>query len=257
MLSWQQFQRSKPSDAILNQERQRELEMANKDKQSRYEVLPILLDVSNTLSRLRLSFRGHDESEFSNNCGVFVEVVNLVSRWNNDLASHLSKACDNPKAYPSYVSPSSQNEMISSSADQVRGQIVCDVKLAKYFALCLDTAPDASRHDQLSVIVRYTNRIGQIKEDLLALVRAEDMTAEGLYELVTATLTKFGLDLRNIRGQGYDGCSTMSGCYSGVQTRIRQISEYAYYVHCFAHRLNLVIVDTCSRNVVIRTSLGL
>ena len=62
--------------------------------------------------------------------------------------------------------------------------------------------------------------------------------------------------MENIRGQGYDGCSTMSGCYSGVQARVRDICESAYFVHCYAHRLNLVIVDTCSKNIIIRNFSG-
>ena len=36
----------------------------------------------------------------------------------------------------------------------------------------------------------------------------------------------------------------MSGKLSGVQERIRRKIPQALYVHCFAHRLNLVIVET-------------
>ena len=35
----------------------------------------------------------------------------------------------------------------------------------------------------------------------------------------------------------------MSGRCSGVQTRVRELCPKAIYVHCFAHRLNLIIVD--------------
>src|SRR6218665_3995473 len=37
----------------------------------------------------------------------------------------------------------------------------------------------------------------------------------------------------------------MSGRLSGVQVRIKEHAECAENVHCYAHRLNLVIVDTC------------
>ena len=37
----------------------------------------------------------------------------------------------------------------------------------------------------------------------------------------------------------------MSGHVSGVQTRIQQLAEWAICVHCYAHRLNLVVVDSC------------
>lgn len=40
----------------------------------------------------------------------------------------------------------------------------------------------------------------------------------------------------------------MSGQCSGVQTRVKQVAKYAFYVHCNAHCLNLVIVD-CIKKV--------
>ena len=39
----------------------------------------------------------------------------------------------------------------------------------------------------------------------------------------------------------------MSGCNSGVSARILEINPKALYIHCHAHRLNLVLVDTCKQ----------
>ena len=36
----------------------------------------------------------------------------------------------------------------------------------------------------------------------------------------------------------------MSGHCTGVQQRIKQVAPQALYVHCYAHCLNLVLVDT-------------
>ena len=36
----------------------------------------------------------------------------------------------------------------------------------------------------------------------------------------------------------------MSGCCSGVQQRIRAVAPMAVYIHCYAHCLNLVLVDS-------------
>ena len=36
----------------------------------------------------------------------------------------------------------------------------------------------------------------------------------------------------------------MSGRYSGVQQRIRLVALNATYIHCYAHTLNLVLVDS-------------
>lgn len=63
----------------------------------------------------------------------------------------------------------------------------------------------------------------------------------------------WGFDLTKLRGQGYDGCATMSGEISGVQRRIQDsFPEVNYFVHCNSHRLNLVIVNTCSSVVEAR-----
>ena len=46
-----------------------------------------------------------------------------------------------------------------------------------------------------------------------------------------------------IVSQGYDGTSVMSGKHSGVQQHIKAILPQAIYIHCYAHTLNLVLVD--------------
>ena len=46
-----------------------------------------------------------------------------------------------------------------ANASIMRECIVSEIKQSKYFAVCLDTTADASKQDQLSVIVRY------VKED--------------------------------------------------------------------------------------------
>lgn len=50
--------------------------------------------------------------------------------------------------------------------------------------------------------------------------------------------------------QGYDVASVMSGHRSGVQTRVREFAPLAVYIHCYAHVLNLVLVDSV-RSIVI------
>ena len=47
--------------------------------------------------------------------------------------------------------------------------------------------------------------------------------------------------------QCYDGASVMSGCNTGVQTRVNDINPAAIYIHCHAHQLNLVLVDSCKK----------
>jgi len=59
--------------------------------------------------------------------------------------------------------------------------------------------------------------------------------------MIFGCLERHGLDYRNnLVGQGYDGASVMSGKHSA---RIKSNGRFAFYVHCSAHCLNLVLVD--------------
>ena len=59
-----------------------------------------------------------------------------------------------------------------------------------------------------------------------------------------STRQTLGLDIALCHGQAYDGASSMSGAVSGVQRRIKLDALNAIYVHCYAHKLNLVLLNT-------------
>ena len=47
-----------------------------------------------------------------------------------------------------------------------------------------------------------------------------------------------------------DGASNMSGCYNGLQAIIKEkVGELVVYVHCYAHKLNLVLSDSAGEPV--------
>jgi hypothetical protein len=53
---------------------------------------------------------------------------------------------------------------------------------------------------------------------------------------------KHNLSMSSLRGQGYDGASNMRGELHGLKTLVLADNPYAFYVHCFAHQLQLVVV---------------
>ena len=81
------------------------------------------------------------------------------------------------------------------------------------------------------------------------------MDAETIAETIIDQCNKYGLNLNKLRGQGYDGCSTMAGKENGVQVRIRSDYPLAVFVHCSAHRLNLVVNDL-NEVVDVRNTIG-
>ena len=77
-------------------------------------------------------------------------------------------------------------------------------------------------------------------------MKQKQLNAECEYitDITLKTLEKLGLDYKSsLVGLGFDGDSVMSGGVSGVQKRIQERDPLAYYVHCYAHRLNLVLIS--------------
>ena len=118
-----------------------------------------------------------------------------------------------------------------------------------------DETPDLSKTEQLAVLVRYVWN-GVVEERLLAVESMDETTAEALYHTIREKLQQCGTEYSNMRGQCYDGASNVSGIHTGLQARIKEISPSAIYTHCYAHVLNLVIVDTMSNNNVARDFFG-
>ncbi|KAL7395267.1 hypothetical protein ABVT39_013459, partial [Epinephelus coioides] len=245
-----------PVDEQLSAQKAKQVQLKTKERENRHSAVYRLADIASTLARLRLPFRGHHESESSTNRGVFKEITELVGRYDDVLHTHLEAAKKNPRAVPSYTSAKSQNEMIGCLGKEVRGQIITDVNEATFFSVCLDTTPDVSKQDQISVILRFVDKNGKVQECLLDMVYSQDATGAGLANSFFETLEKYSLEVTNIRGQGYDGCAAMSGVYRGVQALVKQRSAKAYFVHCFAYRLNLVVIDVCCKNVPCRNFFG-
>ena len=48
-------------------------------------------------------------------------------------------------------------------------------------------------------------------------------------------------------GQGYDGASNMNREFKGLKTLILRENESAYYIHCFAHQLQLALVAVAKK----------
>ncbi|CAF1121600.1 unnamed protein product [Brachionus calyciflorus] len=48
----------------------------------------------------------------------------------------------------------------------------------------------------------------------------------------------------------------MSGVYKGLASRIKKEALYALYVHCYAHRLNHALQDSCNNIKEVRNLLG-
>lgn len=90
----------------------------------------------------------------------------------------------------------------------------------------------------------------EIKESFLGFFELKKHGAADYENLLYSILESYDLNVKNCRGQGYDGASVMSGSNSGVQKRIMSVVPNAPFVHCCAHNLNLVISDAAKSTQV-------
>ncbi|KAL4152988.1 hypothetical protein QTP88_000821 [Uroleucon formosanum] len=125
-------------------------------------------------------------------------------------------------------------------AKKVISTIVTEIRQAKYFSISIDSTPDISHVDQLSFIVRYVSKEGCPIERFIRFIPNCSHKAKDMATIVLQTLKNYDLDIANCRRQSYDNASNMSGAYSGLQARIKEVNSLAVFVPCSAHSLNLV-----------------
>lgn len=157
-----------------------------------------------------------------------------------------------------YISPQIQNELIEICGYIIVKQIVANVNRSGCFSMLADETTDISGIEQFSLCVRYVHEVDGIsvlREDFLKFVPVHETTGEALMNTIIDTCNKIGIDLKFLKGQGYDGASNMSGRFQGCATRIREKYPQALYLHCANHSLNLAIGDACDISVV-RNCLG-
>ena len=145
-----------------------------------------------------------------------------------------------------YSSKTIQNQLIEVIGDQVRSRIIDSVQASRYFSILCDEVTDVSGMEQLSLVLRFVDQSNSFREEFVDFVQGERITGEVLASSILNKIESYGLDIRNGRGQGYDGASNMSSAVRGVQGIIRQSSPTATYIHYNAHVLNLAIVSSCS-----------
>jgi hypothetical protein len=79
-------------------------------------------------------------------------------------------------------------------------------------------------------------------ERFIGIKHVPDTRAASLKVALDGMFLAHGLSMSKLRGQGYDGASNMRGQFRGLQRLILDENPYAFYIHCSAHQLQLVVV---------------
>lgn len=209
----------------------------NEDVRKNRILLSYLIDVTVTLAKQELAFRGRDETENSFNCGNFREIFKLLIKRDKEIQEHMKKI----EPVFSGLSKTIQNDLIECVADYIRDSIKQEILNCRFFAIQADDTTDINEISQCALSVRFVNDIGEIKERFLGFFNvSEDRTADALYHLISSVLEPY--DYKNkLVAQCYDGASVMASSLNGLQMKIKNDAPNALFTHCCAHRLNLVL----------------
>ena len=119
-----------------------------------------IVDTIILCGRLSLPLRGHrDDSSYhpevgrysKGGVGNFIELLNFRVRAGDiNLGEHMRKSAENA----SYISKTTQNDLIKCCGSVISDQIICEVKEAKFFSIIADEAADSSGQTKLYLCFR-------------------------------------------------------------------------------------------------------
>lgn len=251
-IQWKEAKERLSAQKCIDEELQQQIRIEERKWQ---KILHAVLDVVLFLGKNNLAFRGTESKVGAENPGLFLSMIDLVSKYSPELRHHLDTILAYQKSgkrmQAHYLSWESQNEFLELCGNKIFQSILEDVKCSRYFGIVVDGTPDVSHNEQLIFIIRCVVRENEwiVREYFLKMVDFEKKKGEDISDEIERVLKDCSLDLNLCRGQGYDNASNMSGKFSGVQARILKKNPQAYYTPCVAHTLNLCGVHAMETSV--------
>ncbi|XP_041946472.1 zinc finger MYM-type protein 1-like [Alosa sapidissima] len=227
----------------LNEGHRISIRKHNEEVDRNRHILSKIVDAVKFCGAFELALRGHDESDTSENPGIFLGLIDLMASIDRDLEEHL----ENATVFKG-TSKTVQNELLDCMLSVLRDHNLEEVKQSDYIAIQADETTDICTHCQLVLVLRYIDGHNNIQEHFFEFIALPNATAATIAtELLERlrTILPAGQE-RKLIAQAYDGAAVMRGATGGVQRKVQDVYGSAYYVHCYAHQLNLIMQQATS-----------
>lgn len=219
--------------------------MHSEEKADNRALLLKILGNIRFLARQGLALRGHGGDDNSN----FIQLLKLRGDDDQRVATWMEKKVNR------FISPKIQNELIEIMALRVLREVVRCIQRTPFFTVMMDETTDATNKEQVVIVLRWVDDGFSVHEDFIGLYVVETIQASMLAEILKDTLMRLNLSVKKVRGQCYDGASTMAGCRSGLAKRLRDEEPRAVYTHCYGHSLSLAAGDAVKGSAVMKSAL--
>lgn len=157
---------AKRSGALCSVQSELQKQMENEENYWR-QLLKRILSVIRFLTSRGLPFRGDNEQFGNSHNGNYLGALELLAEYDPFLKSHIEQKANKGKGSVSYLSSTIADEFIAIIAEEARMIIVNAIRQSKYFSLIVDSTPDISHIDQLTVCARYVDDAGRAIERFL------------------------------------------------------------------------------------------
>lgn len=147
------------------------------------DVLKRVVAVVKFLCERSLSFRGNNEVFGVPNNGNYLGILELISQFDPFLKEHILKYVNQGTGNPSYLSKTICEELIQLMGKKVLKTIIEEINIAKYYSLIVDSTPDCSHIDQLSIVFRYVY-LGEVKERFVHFIPVNSHKGKSLFDVV-------------------------------------------------------------------------
>ena len=125
-----------------------------------------------------------------------------------ELENHF-KSC---KKNASYISKTSQNELIYCCGKFIKDALIKDIKV---FFFLFNFSRWSIRLFKSSLVLRLVDKDGEIREEFLEFLHCElGFAGRASAETILTEIGNITLDVNNCHGQGYDGAASVSGQWS-------------------------------------------
>lgn len=236
-------------------------------------ILERVIDTIKLIGKRGLSYRATAEAAYTLedknlDHGNFLEILLLLSKFDPLLKNHLDTVIKKSKkkhqgatsskgrgGFVTLISKTTVNNIICVISTLLKKGIAQEIRDAGMFSIQLDTTQDINVSDQCSIIIRYVTDV--VHERLVAVVNCTSTTGKALCELVCDVLESMEIEVTNCVGNSTDGASNMQGQYNGFSTWLSKKAPGQIHVWCYAHVLNLVMMDVTKISVQAISLFGL